>query len=175
MKKLLCISILFFVMNQVNGQEWITPTIEGYGKIKHFEDVAAQPNATLEYHLVFDVNDEREMDGVNIGIWKIARFLNMLGAAKISPDKIHIVAAIHGGATFAALTDEKYQEKYEKVNPNTELLQLLNSHGVELFVCAQATAARGIEATDLNPNTKLALSAMTVLANYQLQGYAIMP
>ncbi len=118
---------------------------------------------------------DREMEGVNMGLWKIARVINMLGAANIPSDKIHIVAAIHGGATFASLGKVNYQEKYEKENPNAELLKLLNDYGVELFVCAQATAARDISAEDLNPNTKLGLSAMMVLANYQLKGYALMP
>src|SRR6056297_164932 len=171
-------TILFFflmVTSLLAAQEWTTPVIEGYGKIKQFENVAVQPDSTLEYNLVFDITGEREMDGVNIGIWKIARVINMLGAANVPKDKIHIVAAIHGGATFITLNDEKYQEKYQKANPNNELLKLLNEYGVELFVCAQATASRGYGAEDLNPNTKLALSAMTVLANYQLQGYAFMP
>lgn len=163
------------VASLLTAQEWTTPVIEGYGKIKQFEDVAVQPDTALDYKLVFDITDDREMDGVNIGIWKIARVINMLGAANVPKDKIHIVAAIHGGATFITLNDEKYQEKYQKVNPNNELLKLLNEYGVELFVCAQATASRGYGEEDLNPNTKLALSAMTVLANYQLQGYVFMP
>lgn len=157
------------------GQEWETPVINGYGKIKNFKDVAIQPDTALEYKLVFDITSDSEMDGVNKGLWKIARVINMLGSADISSDKVHIVAAIHGAATFATLNDTKHQEKYDKANPNTELLGLLKSYGVQLFVCAQATAARNITAEDLNPNAELALSAMTVLANYQLQGYALMP
>lgn len=170
-------TLIFFLMvtSILTAQDWITPVIEGYGKIKHFEEVAEQPDATLEYNLVFDVTGDREMEGVNLGLWKIARVINMLGAAKIPKDKIHIVAAIHGPATFTTLNAEKYQEKYQKVNPNNELLQLLDEYGVDLYVCAQATASRGYGAADLNSNTKLALSAMSVLANYQLRGYALMP
>ncbi len=175
MHKSIALLIVILATTTLSSQEWITPVIEGYGKIKNFENVAVQPDASLEYNLVFDVASDREMDGVNMGIWKIARVINMLGSANISKDKIHIVAAIHGGATFSALGEAKYQEKYQKENPNEELLQLLNNYGVEIYVCAQATAARGIEAADLNPNTKLGLSAMMVLANYQLKGYALMP
>jgi intracellular sulfur oxidation DsrE/DsrF family protein len=175
MNKLAHLVCFLIISTTISAQEWTTPVIKGYGKIKYFEEVAVQPDVTLKYNLVFDVKDEREMDGVNIGLWKIARVINMLGAANIPADNIKIVAAMHGGATFSALNNTKYSEKYAKVNPNTELLQLLKDFGVELFVCAQATTARGIEAQDLNSNTKLALSAMTVLANYQLKGYALMP
>jgi hypothetical protein len=117
-------SLIFFLMlsSLLPAQEWATPTIKGYGKIKNFKDVAAQPDASLAYNLVFDIAAEREMEGVNMGIWKIARVINMLGAANISKDKINIVAAIHGEATFATLGKVKYQKKYEKENPNAELL-----------------------------------------------------
>ncbi|KAA2216664.1 DsrE family protein [Maribacter flavus] len=175
MKSVLSLLTALFCIGVSLGQEWETPIIKGYGKIKNFKDVTVQPDASLEYKLVFDITSDSEMDGVNKGLWKIARVINMLGSAGIPSDKVHMVAAIHGAATFATLTDAKHQEMYSKVNPNTELLQLLKKYGVELFVCAQATAARNIRAEDLNPNTELALSAMTVLANYQLQGYALMP
>ncbi|TLP71893.1 DsrE family protein [Maribacter sp. ACAM166] len=175
MKKILLITLVLMAAQITSAQEWTTPIIEGYGKIKEFKDVATQPDANLEYNLVFDVKDDREMDGVNIGLWKIARVINMLGVGGVSQDNVHIVAAIHGGATFAVLNDTEYQEKYDKVNPNAELIKLLHEYGVELSVCAQATAARGITEADLDPNTELALSAMMVLANYQLIGYALLP
>ena len=158
-----------------SAQEWTTPVIEGYGKILELKDVAAQPNASMDYKIVFDVKDDREMEGINIGLFKIARMINLLGAGGVSPEKVHIVAAIHGGATFAVLNEAKYQEKNEKSNPNTEVLKLLKDYGVELLVCGQATAARGIAKEDLDSNVEVAVSAMMVLANYQLEGYVLMP
>lgn len=175
MRNVITIALLCLVSSIMNAQEWTTPIIEGYGRIKQFNDIAAQPDTSLQYNIVFDVKDDRELDGVNVGLFKIARLINMLGTGGVSQDKIHIVAAVHGGATFAALNDQKYKEKYNKANPNTELLQLLHDYGVEIYVCAQATASRGISADDLNDNTELGLSAMMVLANYELKGYALMP
>ncbi|WP_047244956.1 DsrE family protein [Maribacter thermophilus] len=175
MRNVITIALLCMINGMIYAQEWTTPIIEGYGRIKQFKDVAAQPDTSLEYNIVFDVKDDRELDGVNIGLFKIARLINMLGTGGVPQDKIHIVAAVHGGATFAALNDQKYKEKYNKANPNTELLQLLHDYGVEIYVCAQATASRGITADDLDANTELGLSAMMVLANYELKGYALMP
>lgn len=175
MKKILLILIASMATQLSSAQEWITPIIEGYGKIIDFKEVAALPDSNKEYNIVFDLKDEREMEGINIGYFKIARMINMLGVNGISADRVNIVAAIHGGATFTALNDANYRVKYEKENPNTEVIQLLKDYGVKLFVCAQASASRGIGAEDLNPNTELGLSAMMVLANYQLDGYALMP
>jgi intracellular sulfur oxidation DsrE/DsrF family protein len=175
MKYIFILAFIVLSSQCMIAQDWETPIINGYGKIKNFTDVAIQPDSSLKYNLVFDVKDDREMDGVNIGLWKIARVINMLGSSNIPSSEVSIIAAIHGGATFASLNDTKYEEKYGKANPNAELLKLLKEYGVELYVCAQATAARGITAEDLNTNTQLALSAMTVLANYQLKGYVFMP
>ena len=175
MKKLATLVFFLLAVSSATAQEWETPVIKGYGKIKNFKDAAVQPDNTLDYNLVFDIKDAQEKEGVNAGLFKIARTINMLGAAKIAPEKIKIVAALHGEATFIALNEEKYQEKYAKANPNQELIHLLDEFGVELFVCAQATAAKNISEKDLNPDTKLALSALSVLAIYQLKGYIFMP
>lgn len=175
MKKLFLVALLSVAVETAIAQVWITPVIEGYGKIIELKDVATQADPNLEYHIVFDLKDDREMEGVNIGFFKIARMINMLGASGVPKENIHLTAAIHGGATFAVLNDAKYQEKNGKPNPNTAVLQLLKDYGVELLVCGQATAARGITEEDLNTNTELSLSAMMVLANYQLKGYVLMP
>ncbi|MEP2281547.1 DsrE family protein [Maribacter sp.] len=175
MRKALLLIIAIMAVQLTTAQEWTTPIIEGYGKIKEFKEVAIQPDPNKEYKLVFDLKDERELDGINIGYFKIARMINMLGAGGVSADKVNIIAAVHGGATFTALNETKYKAKYEKENPNEAVIKLLKDYGVEFYVCAQAAAARDISAADLNPNTELGLSAMMVLANYQMDGYIFMP
>lgn len=175
MNKFFSVLVVLFIGNQLKAQEWETPIIEGYGKIKYFKETAVQPDSNLQYNLVFDVKEEKEKDGVNAGLFKIARTLNMLAIAGVSPKKVHIVAAIHGEATSIVLNESKYQEEYGKSNPNLELMALLKEQGVELFVCAQATASRNIENSDLNQYITPALSALSVLSNYQLKGYVFMP
>lgn len=169
---LILISILSF---QMQAQEWQTSAIEGYGKIKYYEDAAELPDTSLTYKIVFDIKNGKEKDGVNASLLKIARALNMLETGKISSEKIDFVAVVHGEATDLVLSNEKYQAKYKRPNPNIELLKLLKENGVKIFVCGQATAAKNIEQEDMNEYIQLALSAFTVLSNYQLKGYALMP
>ena len=175
MKYSISLILILVLTFQINAQEWQTPAIDGYGKIKYYEDAAEQPDTSLTYKMVFDIKDEKEKDGVNMGLWKIARSLNLLKAGNISAKKIDIVAVIHGEATYLVLSNIKYQEKFKKPNPNLELLRLLKENGVTIFVCGQATAARDIEKEDMNEHIQLALSALTVLPNYQLRGYALIP
>lgn len=175
MKRTVFFGVLCFVGIFSSAQELESEIIKGYGKIRNYEHVAVQPDPGLEYKMVFDLKSEKEKEGVNEGLMKIARTLNMLGAANIEVDNVKIVGAIHGGATAIALNDEKHSEMYGRPNPNTELIRLLQEKGVKLFVCSQATSAKGIDETDLNPFVKPALSALIVLTNYQLNGYALLP
>ncbi|MDA8871552.1 DsrE family protein [Flavobacteriaceae bacterium] len=165
----------FLCVSHLQGQEWQTPLIDGYGEIKYFEDTAQQPDPTKEYKLIFDITSDQLKSGVNKRLWVIARTMNMLTVANVPQPNIKIVAAIHGAATFTVLTDEAYQKKYGSPNPNLEIIEKLKENGVQLYVCSQAISARGINFEDINVNVIPALSALSVLSNYQMNGYSLMP
>ena len=61
------------------------------------------------------------------------------------------------------------------VAKNQDLIDKLISNGVKLFVCSQATAARGIDEKSINIKIQRAFSGLSVLATYQLNGYILMP
>ena len=73
---------------QLNAQEWQTPAIEGYGQIQYYEEVAQLPDTSLTYKMIFNIENEKEKEGVNVGLWKIARTLNLLKAGKVFKTKI---------------------------------------------------------------------------------------
>ena len=50
MKKTVLLLLLF--SSHVYGQEWVTPVIDGYGKIKYSKNIAVQPDDKLEYKTV---------------------------------------------------------------------------------------------------------------------------
>mgnify|MGYP006161187851 CR=1 FL=1 len=171
------IDLLLIIISSVflNAQEWETPVIDGYGEVKYFEKAAIQPNPSLEYKLLFDIENETEKNGVNKGLWVIARTLNMLSLGKVPSNNIKIVASIHGDASFIALNDKAYQNKFAKSNPNLDLINKLRVEGVELFVCSQATAARNIDHESINTKIIPALSGLSVLATYQQKAFILMP
>tara|TARA_X000000368_G_scaffold211450_1_gene167104 strand:+ start:257 stop:775 length:519 start_codon:yes stop_codon:yes gene_type:complete len=171
MKKLLFVLSFSSI---VYGQEWVTPVINGYGKIKYSKNVAVQPDNNLEYKVVYKITTSETREGINKGLNAIAHAINMLGCVNISKEDVKIAATIQGPATSIILTDEAYQEKFGKKNPNTEVIELLSQYGVELFVCSQATAYKKIDASKINKNIIEALSGSSVLLNYQLNGYALM-
>ena len=172
MKKIIIIFVLF--SSPVYGQEWVTPIIEGYGKIKYSKNIAVQPDHNLEYKIVYKITTSETREGINKGLNGIAHAINMLGCKNILKDDVKIVATIQGPATYIVLTDEAYKKKYGKKNPNTEVIDLLTKYGVKLFVCSQATAYKKIGVSEINQNITEALSGSSVLLNYQLNGYALM-
>jgi intracellular sulfur oxidation DsrE/DsrF family protein len=93
----------------------------------------------------------------------------------VPKENLHVVLAIHGGATYATLNDKAYHTKYGVDNPNTKLIQALNESGVvDLFVCGQSLIGRGVDSDTLSPFVKVATSMLTTATTYQLKGYAML-
>ena len=72
-----------------------------------------------------------------------------------------------------ALDHPGYRERYGVDNPNKALLAALRGAGVEIYLCGQTSAHRGLPAEELAPEVDMALSAMTVLVTRQSEGYAL--
>ena len=166
---------IIIISNYTNAQEWETPIIKGYGEVKYFDQAASQLNKQLDYKLIFDIKSNQIKNGVNKGLWTIARTLNLFELSGIPRKKIELVASIHGEATFITLNSNAYQDKFGRDNPNLNLINQLKENRVELYVCSQATASRKINNRDLNINVIPALSGIAVLSNHLLQGFTLMP
>lgn len=168
------ILIMLFCIT-MNAQNWKTPTIEGYGRIADFENVAIAPDSSLDYKVLFHITNDKEKEGVNTSLWKIARLINLLENGGVPKKNIHIAAVISGPVTNITLSEKAYIEKEGKPNPNLDLMKKLSDYGVAIHLCGQAAAEHKIDPkTDLNPYTKLTLSALIDIPTYQMQGYTVM-
>ncbi len=188
MKKLILLSVILLAMVQVgsaqvnnvqtnhHNPQWETPLIKGYGPIKYYSSAKIQPDKSLDYKVVFKITDGKIKDGVDNHLWHMARLLNLLYAAGVKPDHIHIVGVIAGKSTPVILNNKAYQKRFHKNNPNMDLLKQLTEHGVKIYVCDQAVAEHGIDLhQDLNKYIVPTLSAIIDLPTFQLKGYALMP
>ena len=166
---------LFFIFSSAAAQEWITPAIEGYSPIIAVDTTAGAPNKAQSYTMIYDLEDGGEKDGVNFGLWKMARMINLLHQGGVSKKQIKMVGVIHGKATNIMLNDTAYQTKHQKPNPNKDLIERLANYGVQFYFCKQGATKRGYTNAMALPQIEPAVSAMTVIANYQLKGYVLMP
>jgi len=148
------------------------PVIDAFGPV--VEVPAAEFNLVpgTKYKVLLDVSSgSRDKHARNRGLESAARFLNMHARAGIDPDDLRIEIVTHGGTTFDVLSDAAYRERFDRDNPNTALLKALDGAGVVIRQCGQSAAYHGVKADELAPEVRIAVSAMTVMARRQSEGW----
>lgn len=147
------------------------PLIKGYGGIAAQAHAVEPPRRGAK--IVFDLTADSKPEEVQRGIESVARYLNLNAQAGLAPKEVKLALVLHGGATKCALNDEAYRRATGiPPNPNLPLLRELQKHGVELFVCGQSLARNKFPSGDVAKELTIAVSAMTVNVNKQLDGYA---
>jgi intracellular sulfur oxidation DsrE/DsrF family protein len=157
------------------AQELLSPAIEGYGGVVYLPDAAEQLDPAREYRLIFNVTEAKEDEDATLpGLEAAARFLNFAALAQVPKENVRIVMVIHGSATPHALSNESFNARYGMDNPSLDLINKLSDYGVDIFVCGQAMAGLGFSHDETSAGIEVAAAALTVLANYQMAGYALM-
>jgi len=164
---LLLISVNAFSQNRLN------PVIKNYGGIFDIPYAEEKPDPTLDYNIVIEIAEPNEKpDSINWAFYNVARLINLHVMGGVPKEKLHVVLAIHGGASFSVMNNETYRKKYGVDNPTLNLLNELDQAGVKMFVCGQSITARKIDRFKMAPAVKVASSMLTVMTTYQLKGYA---
>ncbi|MFD1315129.1 DsrE family protein [Namhaeicola litoreus] len=150
------------------------PVFDKIGATYTIENADLVPDSTAVLKAVFDI-DYRSKDSLSSNplISSLHRYLNMHVKNGVKESNISLAFVLHGASTKDAMTDEAYLKKYGIKNPNTDLIKTLAQHGVEMYICGQSAAYKGLSKAEMMPEIKLALSAMTVLTIYQAEGYAL--
>ncbi|MBV8063865.1 MAG: DsrE family protein [Nevskia sp.] len=152
---------------------WQTPAIAGYGQMHPYPEGVYQPARDQVYKLLFVVTEGSDKPGErNSSLEAVARTYNLFVSAGVPADHLKFVAVISGPATAVVLDDSHYKAQLGVANPNLELIHKLRAAGVELTACAQAVVHKKYQPDWVNPDVKLALSALTTRAVLQAQGYS---
>jgi len=154
---------------------YIYPVIKKYGPVHPLPNAAVQPDKSLKYKVLFDVTTDKTKDNVNDGLSHVARFINVMDSAGVKPDQMDVVVIIHGPATPVVLKNEEYKKKYDKDNPDRELISELKKANVGVYVCGQALADNKFEHAWVNPDVTIVLSALVFVPTYELKGYGYTP
>ncbi len=151
------------------------PLIKDFGPVALIDGVEALPKDTV-FKVSFDVTEGSDPGALNRQLVTAARFLNMHAAAGVAPENMTLALVLHSKAIFDVLNAPAYKAKKEGAdNPNAALLKVLFEHGVEVIVCGQSAASRGVKKEELLPGVRLAVSAMTAHALLQQDGYTLNP
>ena len=154
-----------------DGPAFVFPQITRFGGIVRTPGAAEPPRQGAK--VVFDIVADSKPDELNKGLESVARYLNLNAEAGHKPADVKLALVLHGSATKAALGDAAYAKHTAATrNPNLELIQELKACGVEVFVCGQSLARNKFASADVADDVTVAVSAMTVNVNKQLEGYA---
>lgn len=154
--------------------DWVAPVITGFGYINPLPDAKLQPDPNQDYKVVFDVSKGDIGTGdVNAGLWHVARALNLFATDGKPAENLEIAVVIHGSATSAVLSDNTYEARYLKKNPNAELIAKLKAAGVKLYVCGQAIVDSGYYYQNVRDDIEVVLGAIAAEIKLVTEGYVL--
>ena len=154
-----------------DGLVFLFPQVARFGGIVRTPDAAEPPLRGAK--IVFDITADSKPEELNKGLESVARYLNLNAEAGLKPADATLALVLHGGATKAALGDAGYAKHTAAMkNPNLELIRDLKTYGVEVFVCGQSLARNKYALTEVAGDVTIAVSALTVNANKQQDGYS---
>jgi intracellular sulfur oxidation DsrE/DsrF family protein len=174
-KALLLFQIVFFSSFGAWAQQKTAgPIVPGYGEVFLIPEATYTTDLNHDFKVVYDVMfGAEENNQLNPFFESVARFLNMHGQSGVAANQLHPVLVVHNKASKDLLSDDEYMERFGVPNPNSGLLESLMQAGVEVILCGQSSKSRDIPIEKTVPGTKLALSAMTALIQFQDAGYRL--
>ncbi|MEM7110155.1 MAG: DsrE family protein [Bacteroidota bacterium] len=175
MMRVSIIYLLFFVSYTSNGQNRVNPVIKNYGGIYEIPDATVVADREMEYKIVVDVVTGAEnSDEVAWGLNNVARMLNLHAVSGADMDRITVVLAIHGSATYAVMDNSFFKKRFDVDNPNLPLIRELKEAGVKLTVCGQSLISRDVPVKSVTEEVEIAKSMLTTVTTHQLKGYALL-
>ena len=177
---ILCLALsLQFAANAENDNQPKAikgPIFTDYGPVFKMTDKDVPLSQNFKYKVFFDVTEPaKQTFNLNRRIESVARFINMHAMNGVKLENMQIAVVLHGGATRDALNQEAYQEKYMDENPTLDLIEQLHAKGVKFYLCGQSLYFMQHKKSDLAPQIKLALSAMTTSTQLQADGFTLIP
>lgn len=153
------------------GDEAFTngPVFEDFGPVADVEVTMKVPAGATFRHS-FDVGEAAAPGEANRSLVSAARFINMHARAGVPPERMHLALVVHGRAVFDVAEAGEGEH-----NASAPLVAALADAGVKIMVCGQSAAYYGVAADRLLPGVDMALSAMTVHALLQQDGYTLNP
>jgi accessory colonization factor AcfC len=124
--------------------------------------------------VVCRIDGDEWKEDVGAGLAYVRELVDRYRAMGTAPTDLHIVAVMHGDATYWMLKDGAYAALVdnEDHNPNKALVAELLKMGVALEVCEESLKAEGWTVNDVLPNVKTVPNGHLRIVDLQLQGYA---
>ena len=150
------------------------PVIDTSGWVFAVEDPDFVLPPDQQFKVVFSVSSIPDgPEPTNRLLDRVARFLNMHVEAGVPRENLDLVVMLYSSGSGTGLSNAAYRERYGVDNPNARVLQALADAGVKIYVCAQSSLLLGMTREQFDAPVQWALSAMTVFAALDHQGYYV--
>lgn len=149
----------------------IKPLVYGFGDYllpKGYDPL----DKNTQFKIVFNTAYHARKNQRNIIIDRLARFLNLHHAIGIKTENMQLALIVRGKGVFDLFEHKHYKELYGVENKNQSLIEQLLANGVKIYACGQTP---GYTQEQLIPGVQMSLSAMTMNAQLQQQGYTVNP
>lgn len=173
MKGILSIAVLTIISFSAIAQQNLNPEISPYGQVFAVPGVSMKADPNMHYKIVIEINNsDTATPTLSQPIEFVARLINLLALDGISREKREIAVIFHNAGSYCVQTDEAFNQKYGRPNPNKEAFEKLSAAGVNFYVCGQSTVKRNIKPSEILPQVRIATSFLTSYTTFQLKGYA---
>lgn len=126
--------------------------------------------------VVYDTYTGAVSGKVNSTFTSAARFINMHVADGHPQENIKVAIVVHGTTSIEVTQDEFYGKHHDgHKNANAPVIAALIKEGVDIYICGQSAAFRGVTRENILPGIKFSTSAMTAHAMLQSEGYTLIP
>jgi len=177
LKKLFVVAFMLISMFRLSAQADNTkkgPVFKDFGAVYPVEKPYFNLDKNKKYKVIFDVGSSpKDVSKLNPLLNAAARLINMHVQAGIPKENIEVTLVLHGSATKNVLNQKEFKKRYEMDNPNFQIIKELDKKGVHVYVCGQSASYHKITKKDMSKSVRMALSALTVLIDYQTNGYQL--
>ncbi len=158
-----------------NAQKQVYPFIPSFGAVTEVPFAIDVMDKKSEYKVLVDITSpSANPKEISEFFENIARIANLHVAGGVNPNKLKIVAVVHGGAVPFIVNNETYQQKFGGDNPNLALFTAIKNAGIPLYVCGQTLFKRKVDPATIAPEFQTVLSAITTITTYVNKGYVFM-
>ncbi|NJM24532.1 MAG: DsrE family protein [Bacteroidia bacterium] len=173
--KIVTLTVLLAASWASHAQTRVSPVIKTTGAIYDIPFAEERPDPEMDYKIVIDVNSGSPKPRMlNPALERVARLINLHAVGGVKRENLHVVAVIHSDATYTIMNNEAYKARFDTDNPNLALVEELLQNDVKIFVCGQSLIGREVDHRTLIPGVTIALSMLTTVTTYQLNGYAVL-
>lgn len=180
-KSIIFLLLIILSTNVSHAQNMVFPAIQGYGGVIPVPFETDKPDPSKQYKFVIELGNKLE-DKTKVAdmLDYAARMYNLHRYAGVPKENIELAIVIYAGSTPMVMANPTYRKRFDKVdpnsvlvNPNGALLDELLRNGIQVIVCGQSMMKQNLLPEEIYPGVRMAVSRFTATTDLIGKGYKV--